>query len=308
MTLSTLLTIEEQEDLVTKGLAVKKVNEEKGLVTYKYARKVFYDNLWEKHPNTMECRGHTYCMKTGTLVLAAPRKSFNYLENGWWKDVKDDETVTVYKKVNGFMATVSVHNDEIVIGTTGTTTSDYAKMAREMLEKDKIFGRCLTEETWFTEGCTELFEIVHPDDPHIVEEKIGVHFLGVRYNFNGEFYPSDSQLVGVMTFKAAKMLAYHDRGEGFMVYRSNDGDHKSPCKLKTPYYLGKKALMRVTEKNYDKILVNGVKTGRIDRRWERVVDYIDFMYCNRWIGFSEQERRSVIEEYDDLNDFSETRA
>lgn len=123
-----------------------------------------------------------------------------------------------------------------------------------------------------------------------------------------KLYPSDSQLVGVMTFKAAKMLAYHDRGEGFMVYRSNDGGHKSPCKLKTPYYLGKKALMRVTEKNYDKILVNGVKTGRIDKRWERVVDYIDFMYCNRWIGFSEQERRSVIEEYDDLNDFSETRA
>ena len=81
-----MLTMQQQEALVSQGLAKKKINEELGLVTYKYAKKVMYDYLWDKHPELLMCRGHVYDVNTGKLVIAAPKKSFNYLENGTWKD------------------------------------------------------------------------------------------------------------------------------------------------------------------------------------------------------------------------------
>ncbi len=51
------LTMQQQEDLVSQGLAKKKVNTELGLVTYKYAKKAMYKYLWNDHPELLECRG-----------------------------------------------------------------------------------------------------------------------------------------------------------------------------------------------------------------------------------------------------------
>ena len=127
-----MLTYEQQLDLVQKKLATAKTVG--NLTTFKYARRVMYDYLWNDHPELLECRGHTYDNTNGKLVLAAPRKSFNYLENGTWDDVPDDQPVIAYKKFNGFMATASMYNGELVVGTTGTTGSDYAKMARKHIE------------------------------------------------------------------------------------------------------------------------------------------------------------------------------
>lgn len=129
-----ILTFEQQNDLVNKGLATRKDNGK--LSTFKYARKVMFDYLWDKHPELRECRGHTYDSTNGNLVVAAPTKTFNYLENNTWKHVDTNIKIEAYKKYNGFMATLSFYENEIVVGTTGTTDSEYAKLARhEILKK-----------------------------------------------------------------------------------------------------------------------------------------------------------------------------
>ena len=43
----TLLTLQQQQELVKKGLAVAKTNN--NLITFKYHRKVMYDYLWKQH-------------------------------------------------------------------------------------------------------------------------------------------------------------------------------------------------------------------------------------------------------------------
>ena len=69
-------------NLVNRGLARMK-NDGK-FTTFKYHRRAMYDYLWFVDTDLMECRGHVYDSVTKELVQAAPRKSFNYLENDYW--------------------------------------------------------------------------------------------------------------------------------------------------------------------------------------------------------------------------------
>lgn len=231
-----MLTYEQQLSLVQRGLAVKKVNPENGLVTFKYHKKVMYDYMWDDHPELLECRGHTYDPNTGELVVAAPKKSFNYLENDTWKDKPLSTPVKMYKKWNGFMACVSWHNNNIVVSTTGSTTSDYVKMAEEVI---------LGAQVSLNKNITTLFEILHPADPHIVDDlavfggKPTAVLLGHRDKLTGVYTPSGEFIE--CTLGEALEKAKKDRGEGFMLF-DEGGD---VCKLKTPYYSLKKKLMRM---------------------------------------------------------------
>lgn len=128
-----MLNYDQQMNLVNRGLATMK-NDGK-YTTFKYARKAMYEYLWFEVPDLMECRGHVYDNATHELVQAAPRKSFNYLERGWWANASRTTQVEMYKKINGYMACATIHNGELVVSTTGTTTSDYAKWAKELIEK-----------------------------------------------------------------------------------------------------------------------------------------------------------------------------
>lgn len=229
-----MLSYNEQMNLVNRGLATMK-NDGK-YTTFKYARKAMYDYLWYEVPELLNCRGHVYCNTTHELVQAAPKKSFNYLERGYWKDVPLDTPVQMYKKINGFMACATIHNGELLVSTTGTTTSDYAKWAKELIVQDyKFYDLVIDKEV------STLFEVVVPQDPHIVEERQGLHLLGVREKANGKFHPMGQYIR--CNLEQALEIAKHDKGEGFMIYPMlNDAtyDYDYCCKLKTPYYTGKK--------------------------------------------------------------------
>lgn len=287
-----LLTYSQQLRLVEQKFATVSRNEELGLDTFKYHRRVMYDYLWRNHPEVMECRGHTYDIHTGKLVLAAPTKSFNYLEDGYWEDAPLSTHVRVFKKINGFMATLAIHNGEIVVGTTGSTKSDYAKWAKEEILKD------FPSASNWGEGGTFLFEICVPQDPHIVQEQMGAHYLGYRNGMNdsevyapGEYVPV-GHFVNVMTLYDAIELAKTDRGEGFMMYDSN----MRCCKLKTPYYVGKKKLMRLAPSKVEKMFTTGVVDG-LPEMWEDAVSVIrsDFT-VESWVCTSEQNRRKFLEQ------------
>lgn len=278
-------TLEYVRDLVKGKLAVEKIDG--NLSTFKYARKVHFDNLWDKVPYMKEIRGIVYDNQTGELVQAPPQKSFNYLENGHWSDVPLHTTVFAYKKYNGFMACVSRHHDELVVSTTGTTNSDYAKLAREEIIKTgdhQIFG------------VTTLYEIVVPQDPHIVYEETGAHLLGVREKQSGRYTPLST---GVTTTFGDLLEKLQDvKHEGFMVY-TEDG---RCCKLKSPYYLGKKFIMRSNAQMVD-VMYNqdqGLRyTPKLDARWVPVVHTIVHeVPKEQWLQLTDQQRRAIIEVYE----------
>lgn len=286
-------TISQQQMLVDNKLATKKINEEDALVTFKYHRKVMYDRLWDKHGGLMECRGHTYDISTGQLVVAPPRKSFNYGENGWWSDVPLDTPVEMHRKYNGYLACVSWHKGKLIVSTTGTTTSDYAVKAKEYFEehlKGDFFPN--NQFTYFFECCFEW-------DQHIVKEEYGMKYLGSRLKNKETFFtPASSTFCYTTTLGHALDIAHNDKGEGFMVYlREGDPNRLFPCKLKTPYYVGKKKLMRMSRLTSFSQYHSHLKSI-LDQRWYSTINELLTMEVNgeiNWKELTELERRTTIE-------------
>ena len=280
---------ETMQRLVAAKLATVSTNGH--LDTFKYARRVMFDYLWNTDPALLECRGQTYDNRTGALVVAAPRKSFNYLENGWWKDVPLDTPVIAYKKYNGFMACVSKHEGTGHISTTGSTKSDFVRYAEEYIPA--------ANSTWLSDEFTLLYEVVHPDDPHIVDEPIGAHYLGCRSKIDGSFFPygkAEDTYVG--TLKGILAIAEVNTGEGMMVYDlHNDPARLAPAKIKTPYYVGKKKLMRLSKKNSATMYANPVKFAQgLPEMWKDVPELIVAVYPEAyWNSLPETNRREWLE-------------
>lgn len=283
----TLLTYEQQQELVKRKLATCSRNDVLGLDTFKYHRRVMYDYLWNEHPETLECRGHTYCIHTGEMVLAAPTKSFNYLENGYWADKPLSTPVTAYKKYNGFMATMSIFNSKIIVGSTGSTRSQYVELAKRNLfatyEEERIGN-------WF-KGYTWLHEIVDESDPHIVAEEYGVKYLGVRENLTGRFIPAGASIS--TTIEGMLHLVARDKGEGFMMYDFEG----NCCKIKTPYYVNKKILMRMPASKVRMMYNNPSHPDlRLNPTFVEVAkEIVKSVDKDNWIEYDDQTRRHVIE-------------
>jgi hypothetical protein len=289
-----MLNYDQQMNLVNRGLATMK-NDGK-YTTFKYHRKAMYDYLWYKIPELLECRGHVYYNSTKELVQAAPRKSFNYLERNYWKDVPLDTPVEMYKKVNGYMACVTLHNDDILVSTTGTTTSDYAMWAKDLILQDwHLYDMVIAPDV------TTVFEVVVPQDPHIVKERLGLHLLGVREKDTGNFYTLGEAIR--CTLEQALEIAKHDRGEGFMMYRMlPDGlgyNFNECCKLKTDYYVGKKKLMRMTAKNVEIMYKNGFEIANtLPDMWYDVPRVIvSNVHKDTWLAMNDQQRRIILEDF-----------
>lgn len=287
-----MLSYEQQMNLVNRGLATLK--NDGTFTTFKYARKAMYEYLWYQVPDLLECRGHVYDNRTKQLVQAAPKKSFNYLERGYWKDAPLDTPVEMYKKVNGFMACATIYNYQLVVSTTGTTTSEYAGWAKELILRDRKYYDLV-----ITNDATTLFEVVVPQDPHIVQEREGLHLLGVREKADGNFHPMGASVR--CTLEQALEIAKHDRGEGFMMYPMlKDGTYyyNECCKLKTDYYIGKKKLMRMTAKNIE----NMYKTpyfisAQLPDMWYDAPEYIVCKITkDAWLESTDQQRRVILED------------
>lgn len=222
-----MISMQQQDALVASGLATCSVNG--WLSTYKYHRKVMYKNLWDRH--LLECRGHTYDNRTGAPVTVPFPKFFSYLEGDTFKAVSLSAMVNVYRKVNGFMAAVTLYEGEVVVSTTGSTRSDYAVQAKSAI---------LASGFHPTEGATSLFELCLKEDSitHPIAEQQEVTKLADRFHNTG--YIDFENSLGWMRLADVLDMAKSSRDEGFMLVTESG----EVCKLKSDYYVGKKRLMR----------------------------------------------------------------
>lgn len=288
------LTLNNYLGLVNKGLATVSINDE--LSTFKYHRKVMYENLWSTEPLLLECRGITFNNQTGELVALPFRKSFNYLENGNWKDISLDSKVILFPKINGFMACATLYNKDILMSTTGSTKSPYAELAKKLF-KEYHDGSLM----YFNKSY--LFEIVDKSDPHIINEEEGVHFLGSRNLETGNFTPNTRNSI-YCSLDEALRLQKEDRCEGYMMYLENDLDWLNPCKLKTDYYTGKKKLMRMPKNKVHEMYKDMSSLSRVQNSLPNLYKDIPLYIIHRytmqeWIDLPEQDRRVFIESFVD---------
>lgn len=236
-------------------LVSKKETSNPDLFVLKYQRRVFFDSLWNEFLE--ECRG-TIVDKDYNVIARPFTKIYNYGIEDAAPKLDPSTKVTAYRKVNGFMASLTWYNGDILVSTTGSIDSDFVGYIKEMMQLESLWDNWKSHIQAFA-GYTLMFECVHPSDPHIVPEIQGMYFLGMRKNtwdstvdgygkdvadkwrymaenlFNCEFAEPIYTTVGdlVETSKKVKhegFVAYTECGESF--------------KIKSPFYLATKAMAR----------------------------------------------------------------
>ena len=293
------------DDLIEQGLVKKKTytsGELEGLSVLKYSKKVFYNNLWNKDKRLLDCRGMVVDSENNIVVWPFT-KVFNLYENN--TKVDRDKIVIAPRKINGFMCAVSIYKGKPIYSTTGSLDSEFAKMAKEIIEGQLT----IPDTTFFRKGCTFIFEICHPNDPHIVSEKLGAYLIGIRVHFTGKML-SEQHLdkyscfggfyrpeVHVALFDSISKLSKSCKHEGFMIIDYETGE--TLCKLKSNHYLSKKAIMRLGSAKVEDMFDNPEKfKQRIDEEFYSITDFIvKTVDKEQWKSYNDQQRRTFIEKY-----------
>lgn len=235
-----------------------------GIYVLKYSKRVFWDNLWNEYLE--ECRG-TIIDADFNVVSRPFTKIYNYGVEDRAPKFDPNTRVNAYRKVNGFMVAATYHNGDLLVSTTGSTTSDYVKMAKELMDRDRYLKVC---KEWY--NTTFMFECVHRTDPHIVPEKEGMYLLGYRAKSwdNSPVNPDPKILrmleIGFNTIPLEHMkttlgelldMVKTVRHEGFVFYPIGYEYTGLSAKIKSPYYLVKKWVAR--NPNTDKLMTNAYK-------------------------------------------------
>jgi hypothetical protein len=271
-----------------------------GLFVLKYARSVFYDHKWGQHELIKECRG-LIVDADYNVVIRPFTKIYNYLEEGAGKTWGDNSLLLITKKINGFMAAATNVNGKLIVSTTGSLDSDFVGYAKTYLDKLDVNTLAL--------GFTYMFEIVHPDDPHIIPEEIGAHFLAVVSHDDGEtsykfdfmvkviddalidfestgiILGDDEHLSSITKFSELKEMGRQCKHEGFVAVNVATGE---TLKMKSPYYLASKALARKAD-------IFKLNKEFIDEEYHDLVDHLKKM--ESWVEMEEQDRLEFIRNY-----------
>jgi len=286
-----------------------------GLSVLKYSRSVFYNNLFKEDPRLEELRGLVVDTETNKVVMRPFKKVYNYGENDAGKHVPNDTLVELVYKVNGFMAQVTRYQGKVLVGTTGTLDSEYAVLAKEVLNKqlatNSFRGFSPTLDTAIPKDTawTYLFEICDPSDPHIVYEEPGAYLIGMRETQSGRLATErELDLVAgihgylrpkhfVVTMEDAKELRKTVSSEGFMLRSLNTGEYI--CKMKSTHYLSKKALMRMSKRRVNAMFTNPKEFKKqIDEEFYSIVDYVIEKYSlEEYLNIDAQQRRTIFEEF-----------
>lgn len=289
------------DDLIEQGLVKKKTYTEgkyKGLSILKYTKKVFFKNLWHLDERLLECRG-TVVDEDDNVIVLPFRKVFNLGENNTQVDPECEVLCPV--KVNGFM--LAVTNTEkygLIVSTTGTLDSEFAELGRKWV--DTLF-----DVEGMIYGQTHLFEVVDKTDPHVVDEEEGIYLIGVRslkygllqedlIDIKAEYLECKRPNVHKCKFKDLDMDVKH---EGFMIRDANTGE--TLAKYKSNFYLVKKALLRMGKKRASLMFNNTVEFKKqIDEEYYGLHKFIIGTYTlEDYITFTQEERRTIFEEYFD---------
>ncbi|AVR75919.1 RNA ligase [Aeromonas phage AhSzq-1] len=293
-------TYEMAQRLVAEGLV--KATECGDYTIYKYARKVFYKNLWT--PELELFRGTVF--RGEQLVVEPMVKVYNFGERNTGVGLPVDTEVILDYKVNGFMLNATVVKElgkhRLLFSTTGSLDSDFVALGLS-----KFFNtvplRKVQELLEFPEFTTFTFEVVDRSDPHIVSETFGLHLLRVKTPekvFSFEERNALARDMGLLHHKVvvttlgwalgAATIAEH---EGWMVYSAKG---ELLFKLKTDHYLTKKFLMR-SSKASDLMFGKNPKE-HFDEEFYGVIEVIRDNYSKEeWDNLDDQGRRAVIEDF-----------
>lgn len=282
----------QKEGLVNDGWKKDENGDKKphpdGFKIYKYAKKVHFKRLWKTNPVFEKARGLVLDI-AGNIVVHPFDKIYNYGEYDTGLTVEKDRSVHVVEKLNGFLGCISKHpfKNELLLSTTGSLTSPFIQYISDFITPE-LESNLLN---YFKNNKqTLMFEVIHPEDKHIIEyapEQHGLWLIGARgLNFN------DKPESEINLDKIASKIGFR-RGfwyeakfgevleklqnselEGFMIRdASND---ETLMKIKTNYYLVTKFIGRLGPKMTELMFTKPekFKQDHVDEEFYPMVDYI----------------------------------
>lgn len=230
-----------------------------GASIYKYSKMVFFDALWDKSPLLLKARG-LVLDAAGNILVHPFDKVFNYGENGAGLALADDHQVIGVEKLNGFLGCISKHpfKNDLLVTTTGSFDSPFVDYIRSFITP-ALRGRLLRFLS--KSNVTLMFEVLHPDDPHIIEydaKQYGLWLIGARLRVDGSPLMTEEVLDSIAaeldlrrpvweytTFGELKAQMAQSKLEGYMV--RDAVTQETILKFKTPYYLVTKFLGRLSD-------------------------------------------------------------
>lgn len=272
------------------------------LFVLKYHNRVFYKNLWNRY--TEVCRGTVVDGEYNPITLPFT-KIYNYGIECNAPAIDDDEIVMAFRKVNGFMGAATWHDGAPLLSTTGSIDSDHVGYFREMIPEWDEFSQTLQDNPHLT----FMFEVVHPSDPHIVPEELGVYLLAYREKKWGSKVGHDPGLLYayslrmhvtvpdhyMMSMRNLKGTARAVRHEGFVIYCA---DGRS-SKIKSPYYLVNKFMARI--KDTGRLMEDSV-FDKIDEEYYPLVEHVR-ENLSEFSELDEQQRLNWIKNYLESDDY-----
>lgn len=266
----------------------KKVPNLDGFKIFKYSKKVHFKRLWKTEPLLEKARGLTLD-SAGNIIVHPFDKVYNYGEYDVGQNLDHDKKYECIEKLNGFLGCISKHpfKDELILSTTGSLTSDFVGYINDFITPE-IKNDLL--KYFETNKQTLLFEVIHPEDKHIIEYEPkdeglwligarGLNFndkpvsekeldiIGKQLNFKRPFWFEDTLNNIINTMLTNKL-------EGYMI-RDKETD-ETLMKIKTNYYLITKFLGRMGPKMTSMMYAKPehFKEHHVDEEFYPIVDYI----------------------------------
>lgn len=296
------------QDLVQRKLAKVELAKEEGFRLFKYSKSVFYDAKWGESPWLAKARGLVLDI-AGNIVVHPFDKVYNFGEQGAGDGLVDEQQVIAVEKLNGFLGCVSKHpyRNELLCTTTGMFESPFVSYLQDFVEGD-LRRRLLAFLS--RTPMTLMFEVLHPEDPHIIPyeaDQHGLWLIGARRLEESAQPLTEHELdelardLGVprptwqvITFGELKRVVSDSRIEGYMVRDAKS--QKTLLKFKTPYYLVTKFLGRLSEKKTTFMFQNPKAFKKdIDEEFYPLVDALtDRLTREAFSTLSEAERLSLV--------------
>lgn len=188
---------------------------------------------------TMMCRGLITDLNWN-IIQRPFKKFFNYEELQDKSVIPDSDNFVAYEKIDGSLGILYWIGDKPYITTKGSWTSEQGKHATELIQKKK-YANWLSS---LDRSKTYLFEIVYPEDKHIVDygDQDALFLIGIIDTETGKDFPLSSTWMftpkeyktGINDWKNLRQNFSGVNREGFVVLWPDSGFR---LKLKYESYL-----------------------------------------------------------------------
>lgn len=303
------------EQLAAKKAVHRQFDDSKLLRVFKYSKQTFWDNNWGLSPWLLKARG-LVLDPAGQVVSHPFDKVFNFQENGAGVDLPADTPLVAIDKLNGFLGVVSAHpfqESKLLVHTQGGFGGEFVGYINDYLT-GPVYGK--VRQFLSKEDVTLMFEVLHPDDPHIIEtaeHDFGLWLIGVRgKKLTDQPWTEDrvdeaAKAMGLRrpawtrTTKVQLLALCRDeegrlaKTEGWMA-RLDTPEQPFVFKLKTPYYLTTKFLGRLSVPRIKHMYGNPQQFKQtIDEEFYVLVDKLVEQYpVEQLLAMSDVERVQAV--------------